>query len=335
MSNIVVIHTGSPVVQAGFAGDNKPRVEFEPDQDGPNPIEHGIVTDWDGWTALVQRAFDGLGVNPAGANILFTEAPLNPKANREKLTQLAFESFAAANMYVALQPTLASYATNRVTSIVFQSGGGVSYTVPIYVGYALPHAIIRLDLAGRDLDQYLQQLLQERGYSVDEDTAREIKEKLCYVAHDFEAEMQKAKSGACDASVTLNGKTYRLGNERFRCPEALFQPALVGMESAGIHETVYNSIMKCDVDIRRELYANTVLAGGTTLLPGLPERMKKEVEALAPPTMQIKIIAEPERDELTFRGGSILTKLPAFEHMWVTKAEYEESGPSIVHRKCF
>merc|ERR1711896_29904 len=88
----------------------------------------------------------------------------------------------------------------------------------------------------------------------------------------------------------------KVGNERFRCPEALFKPHMVGnMESAGIHETTYNSIMKCDVDIRKDLYANTVLSGGTTMYPGIADRMQKEMTALAPTTMKIKIVAPPER----------------------------------------
>lgn len=122
---------------------------------------------------------------------------------------------------------------------------------------------------------------------------------------------------------------------RFRCPEALFQPSFLGMEACGIHETTYNSIMKCDVDIRKDLYANTVLSGGTTMYPGIADRMQKEITALAPSTMKIKIIAPPERKYSVWIGGSILASLSTFQQMWISKQEYDESGPSIVHRKCF
>jgi len=128
---------------------------------------------------------------------------------------------------------------------------------------------------------------------------------------------------------------YPIGNERFRCPEALFQPSFLGMESCGIHETTYNSIMKCDVDIRKDLYANTVLSGGTTMYPGIADRMQKEITALAPSAMKIKIIAPPERKYSVWIGGSILASLSTFQQMWISKQEYDESGPSIVHRKCF
>ena len=107
------------------------------------------------------------------------------------------------------------------------------------------------------------------------------------------------------------------------------------MESCGIHETTFNSIMKCDVDIRKDLYANTVLSGGSTMYPGIADRMQKEIIALAPATMKIKIVAPPERKYSVWIGGSILGSLSTFQQMWISKQEYDEAGPSIVHRKCF
>ena len=154
---------------------------------------------------------------------------------------------------------------------------------------------------------------------------------------DYEGFMEMAAASSdVEKSYELpDGQVITVGNERFRCPEALFQPSFLGMEAAGVHETTYNSIMKCDVDIRKDLYANIVLSGGTTMYTGIADRMTKEITSLAPPTMKIKVIAPPERKYSVWIGGSILASLSTFQQMWISKAEYDEAGPSIVPRKCF
>lgn len=369
--NQIVIDNGSGICKAGFAGDDAPRIVFPSiigrpthsnlvsednikdsyiGNDAQNkisvlkinyPIERGIVKDWNDMEKIWHHIFfNELMVSPNDFPVLLTEALLNPKSNREKMTQIMFETFNIHSIYIALQPILSLYASGRTTGIVMESGDGLSQTIPIFEGYPLPHPIQRLELAGSDLTNYLMKILTERGYSfttiAERSIVSDIKEKLGYVALDYVNEMSKAAlSSAIEKSYELpDGQVIVIGNERFRCPETLFQPSLLGMEACGIHEMIFNSITRCDMNIRRNLYANIILSGGSTMYSGIVERMHKELTDLAPDTMKIKVRASPERKISAWIGGSVLASLDSFKRMWITKAEYEEFGPKIVHNKC-
>jgi actin len=369
---VCVIDNGSGVVKAGFSGEDAPRAIFpsiigRPKNPGviigveakdeyigdeaqqkrgvlkiSYPIEHGIVKDWDDMEKIWNHTFYvELRVSPDEHPVLLTEAPLNPKVNREKMTQIMFETFNVPNLYVAIQAVLSLYSAGRTTGIVCDSGDGVTHTVPIYEGFAIPHAVSRIQLAGRDLTKFMAKLLTERGYNfvstAELEIVRDIKEKTCFVALDYEAAMKQAQdSSSMEKTYELpDGKVITIGNARFRCPEYLFKPLeMNGREFDSIQDLTYKSIQECDVDVRRDLYQNIILSGGTTMFEGIGERLLKEIESRAPKSINVKVIASPDRRFAVWKGGSTLTSLSTFASMWITKEDYDEHGATIVHRKC-
>jgi len=253
------------------------------------------------------------------------------------MAQILFETFNVPAMYVAHQSVLSLYANGRTTGIVVDMGADICHTVPVYGGSVLSHAHLTLDFAGSDITEYFMKILEERGYSFSSNPEREMvmdmKEKLCFVSLDYEADMQLSSLSSIFEKryEMIDGGVISIYNERFRAAEVNFQPYLMGLESAGIHECTYNSIIKCDEDIRKDLFGNVVLSGGTSLIPGTPDRMQYELSKLAP-NIDVKIIAHHDRQYSTWIGGSILASLPSFHQMCISKEEYLNSGPIAIHR---
>ncbi|XP_048361814.1 actin, clone 302-like [Sphaerodactylus townsendi] len=304
------------------------------------PVEHGIVTSWPDMEKIWWHVYNNeLMLKSSTRPALITEAPLNPLANREQMTKVLFETFEVPALYVAIQAVLALYAAGLTTGCVMDSGDGVTHTVPIYEGYCLPHAVLRLDLAGRDLTEYLMRILREGGVALvstaEREIVRNIKAGLCYVALDPEKELAKSPREIERTWKLPDGQIIKVHNQMFRCPETLFCPSNVGMEAPGIDKLLFNTIMKCDIDLRTTLYANILLSGGSSLFPGITERLTKELIRMAPKGTEVVVIAPPDRRISVWIGGSILASLSAFQDMWISKEEYAEVGQNIVHRKCF
>ena len=365
----LVVDNGSGMCKAGFSGDDAPRSVFPEVVGVPRmknimgegkeiyigddaiekkgilklfyPIEHGIITDWDQMTSLWQHTFDNeLRVTPSEHTVLLTEAANNMKSNREKMTSTMFETFEVSALYVAVQAVLSLYASGRTTGIVLDSGDGVTHVVPIYEGYGIPHAIRRINWAGRDLTEKMQDYMMENNVdlssSAEKEIARDIKETLCFVAEDFDKEMEESKSSTKhDRDFQMpDGSMIKVGTQRFRVPELLFNPANAGKDFQGFGGLVYDSILLCDIDVRRDLYQNIILSGGSSMFEGMESRLQQEVAAKAPASVKVKVLASPERKYSVWIGGSIISSLSSFGSMWISKEEYEEHGAGIVHRKC-
>ncbi|KAK4535788.1 hypothetical protein CDCA_CDCA06G1813 [Cyanidium caldarium] len=308
------------------------------------PVEHGVVTDWaDAERVWHHLFFYELRADPADHPVLLTEAPLNPRRNRERLASVMFEAFHVPAFFVAVQAVLSLYAAGRTTGVVLDMGDGVSHVVPVYEGYSLPHAVQRLNLAGRDLTEYTAKLMGECGSgtplrtSAEKEIAREIKERYAYVARDFEQEVQRFERDpkAFQRQHAMpDGQVVTVDEVAFRVPECLFQPALLGLEAPGVDALVHEAVQKCDMDLRRSLYGNVVVSGGTSMLSGMPERLRMELQKRVPANVKVKVVAPPDRKYAVFQGGSVLAGLETFQQMWITREEYEEFGANIVHRRC-
>ncbi|VDM27760.1 unnamed protein product, partial [Hydatigera taeniaeformis] len=256
----VILDSGSSGFRVGFAGDDNPKViDIATKVGGKNdkaPIQRGRVVDWERLELLWWEALSHKDVRYVDSPILFTEAPVAPKYDRERTTQIAFESFNAPAAYLSNQAALALYATGKTTGLVLDIGHGVTHTIPVLEGNNIYSGVFSTDVAGEDLTEYLKKLT---GRS---DHCEWLKEKVCEVS----LTPEKMQASAVVKYTLPDGEGISIGGERFQCPEALFKPSLLQNEVGclAVQEAVYHSVQRCDRDTRRELYANIVLAGGSS-----------------------------------------------------------------------
>eukprot|EP00300_Choanocystis_sp_HF-7_P036384 c5222_g1_i1.p1 GENE.c5222_g1_i1~~c5222_g1_i1.p1 ORF type:complete len:411 (-),score=84.54 c5222_g1_i1:147-1304(-) len=361
----VVIDNGTGSIKAGFAGDDAPKlvfpsvIGFPPDPANPGdldayyigaratamrerlelryPLEHGIVENWDDMEKIWEHIFyEGLpDLETDSHPVLLTEAPLNPLKNREKMAEIMFEKFEVPALQIALQAVLALYANGRTTGIVLDVGDGVTHCMPVVEGFPFSRGMLRLNLAGRDLTKRLANMLLDKGFVFDSPSLLEIvkdmKAKHCRVAMDYDAEVA---AGLEPQYYTLpDERQVPLNLEQISVAEALFNPSMTGMEkltSPGIHQLIMSSIGKSDIDVRRDLYNNIILSGGSTMVTGLVERLEKELHALTPESIRCRVVAPPEREYSVWIGGAIMASLASMQ--WISKIEWLDEGPSILHR---
>lgn len=305
-----------------------------------HPIEGNTVINWDNLEKIWTYAIESLGHDSSEYNILLTDSSLSPKINREKMAQIMFETFNVKSFYVCSQELLSIYPSGCTTGIVYNGGYSVSQIVPIYNNEIISDAIIRHNVAGKDLTLWLQKMLYDLdGVFISKQESKAVinlKEKHSYVAYDYLAELDKARfsSEYNKSCIHPDGRMITLSDELFRCPELLFRPHLNGFQVDGVDKCIYDSIMKCDIDYRKHLFSNIVLSGGTTMIEGLPERITKEMSNFAP-YMNVKIVAPPERKYMAWIGGSIFASLANFSQKVITLKEFKENGSRIVQSKCY
>jgi actin-related protein 2 len=378
MSSVpIVCDNGTGFVKAGYAGGNFPTANFPSMVGRPilrfeekvgdlvikdimcgdeaanlrsmlectYPIEEGIVRNWEDMEHLWKYTFnEKLKINPSDHKILLTEPPLNPLKNRENFLKYMFENFGFKAVKVSIQAVLVLYAQGLLTGVVLDSGDGVTHVVPVYDGVCPRHLIGRLDVAGRHITRQLIKLLQLRGYplnrSADFETARMIKEAWCYVGYDLDVEKRLAleTTTLIQTYELPDGREVKISSERYEAPEVLFNPGLLDMDTGGIADLLFDTIMSADIDLRPELFKHIVLSGGSTMYPGLPSRLEKEVqdryldqvlkgdkEKLS--KWKLRIEDPPRRKHMVFLGGSVLADIMKDkDDFWISREEYFEKG---------
>ena len=367
----VVIDVGSGLVKAGFGGEDGPRSIFNsivgtPKQVGlmvgmelqeryvgddaiskyeimnfSYPIQRGEVTDWDKFENLMHYLlYSEMKVVPEEVSILITESPRTSRENREKLTEILFETFNVKRLHIANSSMLGLFSYGKTSGLIVDSGFNITSTVPVYEGYPLSHASIRINIGGEDLSKNLLSMIQN---NLDETyidikgriLADDIKEKLGYL-------LLNPDDGDDVKDVTYelpDGKKIDLSKELYKANEILFSPNEENEKEKGllsIKNMVIDSINKCDNEIKNDIKENICLTGGTTLLKNFPEKLKNELSESSEGA-NFNLSAEQERLFSTWIGGSIVSSLDNFQFMWVNKKEYTDNGKNllVIDSKCF
>jgi actin-related protein 2 len=381
--NTLVCDNGTGFVKAGFAGANFPtsvfpsmvgrpilrseekvgNIELKDIMVGDEaatarsqlqisyPLDNGVVRSWEDMEHVWNYTWnEKLKINPTECKVLLTEAPMNPQQNRQKMVEIMFEKYGFQGVYVAVQAVLVLYAQGLLDGVVLDSGDGVTHIIPVCEGYTMPQLVRRLDVAGSDVTRYLIKLLLLRGYAfnrtADFETVRQIKERLCYVGYDLAIEEQLANETTTlvDTFTLPDGRIVKVGKERYQAPEVLFQPHLLDVDGLGMAEQLFDCINKADIDLRPKFYQHIVLSGGSTMFPGLPSRLEKEIRHLYMERVakgnkaqlakfKCRIEDPPRRKHMVFLGGAVLADImkdrPEF---WMLKSEYNEMGSKVLQK---
>jgi len=316
-----------------------------------HPIRQGVVQSWEDletiWTHIVEQE---LQAEAAAQPMLVTQMPLASAEDEARMAEILVESLGVPAMFVANKSVMSLYGGGNMTGISVDSGHDTTYLVPSYQGNAIQDATLVLKIGGKQVTEHLMNLLMNGKYSFPDDNfllwrkkkktkftvssrkeiIREMKEQYCTVSPNYTSSYED--SAFPETSVRLpDGNMIVMGRETFMAPEIMFQPSLASKKSCGLSQLIYYSVLKCDEKIRPELLSNITLSGGNTKFPGFEKRLYQELSELFEDKTNIKVRSLPNRELLGWIGGARLSNLSSFQRFWLTKADYQENGPVIVH----
>jgi len=373
----IIIDIGSEEVKAGFSGEEKPKLLFknyfgEPkykkvlrsyDNDIKNtnelfignecdkylgliklryPVNRGVFEKEEDIILLFNHIFSKLDINSQEIQehpILVTEPILNPKTNRENIAKVLFDKLGASTIFFASQPILSLFSTSQMTGVILESGAGVTQTCAIYEGYSIPVSYERYNYGGKDVTEYLKNMLKMRGYyfynSSEIKFVNEIKEKMCYLEANKKMDFPKIKkimNKNLFQYFLPDGNNISIDDEVTLAPEILLNPEYIGKEFLSFSEMISSSINKTDSNLKVNFYNNIWLSGGNTGFRDLKTRLFNELKF---PKFETNIY-ENDKIKPQYRcwvGGNIISILEIFKKMWVTKNDWNEKGSEIIHIK--
>ena len=374
----IVIDIGSGEVKAGFSGEEKPKVIFknyfgEPkykrvlhsyDNDGNDIREQYIGDDCEKYLGLIKlrysvnhgvfekeqdifstfnHIYSKLELNSQEIKehpVLITEPILNPRTNREKIAKILFDNLGVPAIFFASQPILSLFSTSVTTGIILESGEGVTQSCVVFEGYSIPFSYERYNYGGRDVTEYLKNMLKRRGYnfynSSEIKLVNDIKEKMCYLETNKRADLPKKGVNKKLVQYYLpDGNNITIDDEITLAPEILFNPEYIGKEYLSFTQMIINSINKTDIELRRKAYESIWLSGGNTAFKDLNHKLNDELKYIFGKNVVINIL-ENEKINPQYRcwvGGNIISTLEIFKKMWVTKSDWKENGSEIIHIK--
>ncbi|KAL4480379.1 hypothetical protein ABPG74_020895 [Tetrahymena malaccensis] len=381
VKDIIVIDNGADTVKIGISGEDKPRIIIDSIGGEPKlgvndeatnqkpaclfgqqlqqaklekkfeleekfPIQNGKIVDFDAIRDLYVYALDQLlQVNEiSSCNLLIIDSPLNPKAYKHKLAEILFDDMKVNSVLFQNSSSLSLFSTGETTGLVVESGHSLTTCIPVFEGFAIPHAFQHSYLAGQKMTEVLKEELKIPAGQLDDSVFKDIKERMCYVARDYYVDVNGP------TLLSLEEKSYELpdgsileinNSQRYKPTEIIFNPSIIGDDSMSIPEMMIDTLHRCDVEFQEELYRNIVLCGGSSLFRGYLPRIEKELLNEVTNTINrkdINFVQNTHRRYSAWIGGSMLGSLSTFQNLAITKNEYEEnpeSKMSIIHKKTF
>jgi centractin len=365
----IIIDIGTSTIKAGFGGQEKPSLIFPnifgemkyPKAGGlikkdekreiigkeclkymgviniKYPLEHGIFKEAEDIEVLLDYIYTNLDINMAEIKehpVLIAEPLLSPKENRQNIAKFLFDTHKIEYLFFASQPVLSLYSTSSASGAVLESGDGVTQSCIIYDGYLIPGSNKRINLGGKDVTEYLQFLLNKKGYGLNNSDGFHITKKIKEEIGEVSVDKNISNNKDINKKYMLpDDNEIDVGEERFLAPEILFNPMLKEYEYPGLPEILSESINKVNVDLKKQLYNSILLCGGNMKMKGMKERIHKELKKNAPKNIKVRLHTPSTPENSAWIGANIISSLDISKDMWISRKEWFETDASIINTR--